>query len=122
MRQVVVAGPVESAQDHVVRGRPYAAEPVAAARIVLRVVGGERWHPMGSPERFRVPEVSDKRRDPLLRHHACQESPEGADGLDVRKRPVRKLVVVEGTLLVPQALVDRQGEPVAFFAKVRDLS
>src|SRR5919112_2929845 len=121
VRQVVVAGPVESTQDHVVRGRPYAAEPVAAARVVLLVVGGERGHAMGSPEPFRILEVSDERRDPLLRHHTCQEGPEGADGLDVRERSVRKFVVVEGSVFVPQTLVDRQREPVTLFAQVRDL-
>ena len=76
---------------------------------------------MGSPEPFRIFEVADERGDPLLRHNACQEGPEGADGLDVRERSVRELVVVEGSLLVPQALVDRKGEPVTLFAQVRDL-
>src|SRR5919107_3900682 len=76
---------------------------------------------MGSPELFRIFEVSDERGDFLLRHHACQQGPEGADGLDVRKRPVRKLVVVEGGLIVPQTLVDRQREPVTLVAQVRDL-
>src|SRR3712207_2736083 len=121
MRQVVVAGPVESTQDHVVRGRPYAAEPVAAVRVVLRVVGRERGYPMGSPEPFGVLQLSDERGDFLLWNHACQEGPEGADGLDVRERSVRKLVVVEVGLIVPQALVDRQGESVTLFTQVRDL-
>src|SRR5215218_3771753 len=38
VRQGLVAGPVESAQNHVVRRWPHPAEPVAAARVVLRVV------------------------------------------------------------------------------------
>src|SRR5918994_2292351 len=109
VRQVVVTGPVEPTQDHVVRGRPYAPEPVAAARVVLRMVGGERRHAMGSSEPSRIFEVSDERRDPLLRHHARQQRPVSPDGLDLGERPVRKLVVVEGRFFVPQALVDHQG-------------
>src|SRR5215208_7062317 len=76
---------------------------------------------MGSPEPLGILEVSDKRGDPLLRHNACQQSPVGTDGMDVRERSVRKLVVVEGSLLVPQTLVDRQGEPVTLFTQVRNL-
>src|SRR3712207_5255576 len=76
---------------------------------------------MGPTELCRVLEVSDERGDPLLRYHACQESPECSDGLDVRERSVRELVVVEGCLLVPQTLVDRKGEPFTLFAQVRYL-
>jgi hypothetical protein len=76
---------------------------------------------MGTPEPLRVLEVSDERGDPLLGHHACQEGPEGADGPDVRERSVRKFVMVEGSIFVPQTLVDRQREPVTLFAQVRDL-
>src|SRR5215208_5812959 len=74
---------------------------------------------MGTPEALRVLEVSDERGDPLLGHHACQEGPEGADGPDVRERSVRKCVIVEGSIFVPQTLVDRQREPVTLFAQVR---
>src|SRR5215208_7118595 len=76
---------------------------------------------MGAPEPFWIFEVSYERGDPLLRHHACQQGPEGTDGLDVRERSVRKLVVVEGGLLVPQTLVDPRGEHVTLFAQVRNL-
>src|SRR5215213_706975 len=76
---------------------------------------------MGTPEPVGILEVYDERDDSLLRHHACQQGPEGPYGLDVRERSVRELVVVEGGLPVPQTLVYRRGEPVALFAQVRDL-
>src|SRR5215218_1925143 len=121
VRQVLVAGPVEPAQDHVVRRRPHPAEPVAATGIVLGVVGRERGHAMGASERRGVFEVPDKSGDPLLWHYIREQCPEGSHGLDTRERSVGELVVVEGGLFVPQALVYSEGEYVALFAQVSDL-
>src|SRR5215210_7091165 len=73
---------------------------------------------MGAPEPPGVLEASDETGDPLLRHHGGEQCPEGSYGLDIRELSVGELVVVEGGLFVPQALVYRQGEPVALFAQV----
>src|SRR5215213_8539905 len=76
---------------------------------------------MRTLETTRILEVSDECCDPLLRYRARKERPVSPYGLDIRERSIRQLVVVEGRLLVPQALVDRPGKPLALFAQVSHL-
>ena len=91
----------QPAQHHVSGGGPDRALPVTAARVVARMIGRQRRHPVRALEGARVLQVRQERGQPRRRHHARQQRPVSAHALDVIEHAAVEPIAVKAIGVAP---------------------
>ena len=104
--QVFVPVTVKPLDDHEVRGRPDAAEPIAAVALVAGVVRGQGWKKERPPKLVPVPQVSHQPFRLGASGDPGEKRPEPAGGLHAKLPAVVVDVRIDPVLLVPAPAVD----------------
>ena len=111
VRELVLAHRAQSAEHHVIGGRPYSPEPITALAIVSGVVGGQCRNPVRSGKLLRIPQMLDEPVKPIFLNHLGQQRPVSPNGLDPGQAAVAKPVTIIRRAIVPQVMVHERSKP-----------